>query len=85
MSDEVHQTDIIIGKFVTIQIAATISGYNLQYLRRLLRAGKLSGTKLGQVWLIDYDSLEAYFRSKTNSTDQRCGPKSLSSDQCLHS
>ena len=76
MSDEVLQPDILIGKFVTIQIAAILSGYNLQYLRRLLRAGKLSGTKLGQVWLIDDDFLEAYFGSKTNSTDQRCGPKS---------
>lgn len=34
-------------------MASEISGYILQYLRRLLRWGKLIGLKLGQDWLID--------------------------------
>jgi hypothetical protein len=34
---------------LTIQSAARYSGYNLQYLRRLLRNGKLDGVKIGQV------------------------------------
>ena len=33
--------------------AAEYSGYNEQYLRRLLRAGRLEGIKIGQVWLIE--------------------------------
>ena len=75
MSDKDIHPLIITGKFVSIQNATLTTGYNLQYLRRLLRAGKLEGSKLGQVWLVDFDSLEAYLKSKTNSDDKRCGPK----------
>jgi len=69
-----------IGKYVTIQTATEATGYNIQYLRRLLRAGKITGIKLGQVWLIEYASLEAYFQMKTNSEDKRCGAKTFDSD-----
>jgi hypothetical protein len=41
----------------------------------LLRAGKITGIKLGQVRLIEFASLEAYLYLKTNSLDERCGPK----------
>jgi hypothetical protein len=37
-------------------------GYDFQYLRRLLRAGKLAGIKVGQVWLISLASLSAYIQ-----------------------
>ena len=66
-----------IGKFITIQTATEATGYNLQYLRRLLRAGKITGIKIGQVWLIEFTSLEAYLQLKTNSLDKRCGPKNF--------
>ena len=72
-----------IGKFVTIQTATEATGYNLQYLRRLLRAGKITGIKIGQVWLIEFDSLEAYLRSKTKSLDKRCGPNNKRSVECI--
>jgi excisionase family DNA binding protein len=36
-----------------VQAAASYSGYCLQYLRRLLRNGKLEGVKIGQLWLVD--------------------------------
>jgi len=64
-----------IGKYITAQTATEATGYNLQYLRRLLRAGKITGIKIGQVWLVEFDSMEAYLRSKTISLDMRCGPK----------
>jgi excisionase family DNA binding protein len=70
-----------IGKCVTIQTATEATGYNLQYLRRLLRSGKIIGIKIGQVWLIDFDSLEAYLKLKNNSVDKRCGPKNFRSKQ----
>ena len=66
-----------VGKCVTIQAAAGATGYNLQYLRRLLRVGKITGIKLGQMWLIEFASLEAYLQLKTNSLDKRCGPKNF--------
>jgi excisionase family DNA binding protein len=64
-----------LGKYISIQTATEATGYNIQYLRRLLRAGKITGIKIGQVWLIEFDSMEAYLRSKTKSLDMRCGPK----------
>jgi hypothetical protein len=41
----------------------------------LLRAGKLGGVKVGQVWLIDLASLQTYFSCALSSNDLRCGPK----------
>jgi len=39
----------VIVNHISVQAATEISGYNTQYLRRLLRAGKLDGIKIGQV------------------------------------
>jgi excisionase family DNA binding protein len=60
---------------LTVQAAAEVSGYNAQYLRRLLRTGKLNGDKIGQIWLINKDAFEAYFEEAIQSKDQRFGPK----------
>lgn len=69
------QTCIVIDQFITVQAAAEASGYNVQYMRRLLRAGKLDSIKVGQVWLIKLDSLKAYMNWSEQKDDQRCGPK----------
>ena len=55
--------------------AAELSSYSLQYLRRLLRVGKIDGLKIGQIWLIEKDSLENYLNQAFKSTDQRFRPK----------
>lgn len=68
-------TEQIIVNHISVQSATEISGYNAQYLRRLLRAGKLEGVKVGQVWLIDLASLQTYFSNAISSNDLRCGPK----------
>ncbi len=44
---------VLINQHVTVQAAAEATGYNIQYLRRMLRSGTLSGVKIGQMWLID--------------------------------
>ena len=67
----------IIHNHITVQTASDISGYNVQYLRRLLRAGKLEAVQVGQVWLIKLSSLEAYFQEREGSSDRRCGPKGI--------
>jgi hypothetical protein len=43
----------ITGEFLTGRSAAEISGYNQQYLRRLLRNRVFQSRKIGQIWLID--------------------------------
>ena len=55
-------TGIINDKYLTVQAAVKLTGYNHQYLRRLLRKGRLAGIRVGQVWLIRLESLEAYLK-----------------------
>jgi hypothetical protein len=71
-----HQTPLfIVNNHIPVKAAADASGYNLQYLRRLLRTGKLTGLKIGQVWLIDLRSLETYLVMVSHSKDNRFGSK----------
>ena len=66
---------IILNNLMSVNDAALHSGYNPQYLRRLLRSGQLTGLKVGQVWLIDLKGLDCYLTNALNSTDHRFSPK----------
>lgn len=68
-------TTKVIHNHITVQEAAEITGYNIQYLRRLLCAGKMEAIKIGQIWLVDLASLNDYFDSALSSDDMRFGPK----------
>ena len=68
-------TGIFINQHITVQAAADVTGYNIQYLRRLLRSGKLEDIKICQIWLIEMPSLETYLQNVEISSDWRCGPK----------
>jgi excisionase family DNA binding protein len=48
----------VIDNHITVKTASEITGYNAQYLRRLLRARRLEAIKIGQVWLINLFSME---------------------------
>ena len=74
ISQQSHRGFLINGH-VTVQAAADVTGYNIQYLRRLLRSGKLESIKIGQLWLIEMHSLEKYLQHVENASDQRCGPR----------
>ena len=74
ISQQSH-TGILINRHVTVQAAAEVTGYNNQYLRRMLRSGKLEGIKIGQIWLIDMESLETYLLHVESTTDRRCGAR----------
>ncbi len=69
------KTGILIHQHVTVQAAAEATGYNIQYLRRILRSGALKGIKIGQMWLIEMDALETYLKRVKTTTDRRCGPR----------
>ncbi len=62
-------------EFLTISAAVIITGYNSQYLRRLLRNGRLAGVRVGQVWLIKLNSLATYLTVINGSKDRRFGAK----------
>ncbi len=70
-------TGAVLEKHLSVRAAADTFGHNEQYLRRLLRAGRLEGTKIGQVWLIKLASLEAHLSKALLSRDQRYGPHSV--------
>jgi hypothetical protein len=66
---------VLTDSYITVQAAAQASGYNAQYLRRLLRAGKLDGVRIGQVWLIGLASLSERLECCKRTSDRRCGPR----------
>jgi excisionase family DNA binding protein len=68
-------TGILVSKHITVQAASDVTGYNIQYLRRILRSGQLKGVKIGQMWLIDMDSLEKYLTYVETTSGRRFGSK----------
>ena len=74
ISQQIH-TGILINRHLTVQAAAELTGYNIQYLRRILRSGTLEGIKIGQIWLIEMESLETYLQHVETTSDRRCGPR----------
>ena len=65
----------VLNNHISVQGAASYSGYSLQYLRRLLRNGKVEGTKIGQLWLVNKGAFDVYIAQAQDATDQRFGPK----------
>jgi len=61
--------------YVSIKDASLLTGYNIQYLRRMLRHGKIQGVKIGQRWLIKKFSLDIYLAYADRLRDQRYGPR----------
>jgi excisionase family DNA binding protein len=66
---------VVLSNHISVQTAADFSGYSLQYIRRLLRCGKLSGLKIGQAWLIDKAPFEDYLEKAFQAKDRRFGPQ----------
>ena len=65
----------VLNNHISVQVAASYSGYSTQYIRRLLRNSKLEGIKIGQLWLVDKGALDIYLEQAQDSTDHRFGPK----------
>ena len=56
--------------YITTEEAADISGFHVDHIRRLLRAGKIEAVKKG-VWLIYREDLERYLAEmKALGTDK---------------
>jgi len=62
-------------EYITVKSAAEFSGYNQQYLRRLLRKGVFRTRKIGQIWLIDQRNFIDYLKDAGQSKDKRFGPQ----------
>lgn len=69
---------VVLNNLISVKAAAMHSNYSQQYIRRLLRSGKLSGLKIGQLWLIDKTAYEAYLKNAYKTSDRHFGPKNNS-------
>ena len=59
----------------TIKEASQKTGYNEEYLRRLIRQGKIEAVKVGPAYLIQVESLEQYIAEMKDIDDGRAGPR----------
>ena len=66
------QADVT-DEYITVRTASEISGYNQQYLRRLLRDNVFRSKRIGQLWLIDKCSFLEYLNHAKQSKDKRFG------------
>ena len=69
---------VVLNNLISVKAAAMHSNYSQQYIRRLLRSGKLVGLKIGQLWLINKTAYEAYLKNACKTSDRRFGPKNNS-------
>jgi excisionase family DNA binding protein len=69
-----------LGDYITVRTAAEISGYNQQYLRRLLRDNTFRSKRLGQIWLIDRNQFMDHLLKIRRSNDKRVGPQKNPTD-----
>ena len=63
------------GEYLTVYAVAELSGYNQQYIRRLLRQGVIKTRKVGQIWLIEKQDFCFYLDQAIESKDARFGPQ----------
>jgi len=47
-------------EWITTKEAAELTGYNLEYIRRMIRGGVIAAEKKGRDWWVDRASIEAY-------------------------
>lgn len=66
---------VILTPSLTAEAAADLTGYNIQYIRRLCYEGRLEATHVGRSWMIKLSSLEAYLDEATADPDNRFGPR----------
>jgi excisionase family DNA binding protein len=65
--------------YIPVKEASKLFGYSQQYLRRLLRQGKLREIKVGQVWLLEVISLDTYLDTINRVMDRRYGSRTKGS------
>jgi excisionase family DNA binding protein len=60
---------------LSIEEASELTRYNREYIRRLIRDGKVEAVKFGTIYVINKESMLAYAKSAGTSDDERTGPK----------
>jgi excisionase family DNA binding protein len=57
--------------WLTTYEAVQISGYELDYIRKLVRANKIAGRKWGQSWQVSRKSLEQFLKDREQQGEKR--------------
>ena len=60
--------------WITTTEAVRLSGYHIDYIRKLIKAGKIKGQKWGQQWQVSRSSLLVHM-TKTKQLGAKRGPK----------
>lgn len=63
-----------LGTFVTVSKAAETSSYTKQYIRYLIRQGKIKAERQVGIWLVDLESLQAYEQEMDEIGPQKYAP-----------
>ena len=63
------------AEWITVSQAAEISGYNAEYLRRLMRNKKIRFRKFSFIYQVDKESLLEYLARAEETEDKRFSPK----------
>lgn len=61
--------------WITSEEAAGLTGYEREYIRRLVRTEKVRARKFATIWQIERSSLLRYLEDSRASDDRRRGPK----------
>ena len=71
------ENGINLADYITAEEAAEQSGYHVNYIRRLMRMGRITGRKAGLMWWVDRESLRAYLAKVEAAGSRRFGPGGL--------
>jgi excisionase family DNA binding protein len=62
-------------EWLTTAEAAELSGYHAEYIRQIIKTGKVRAKKFGPVWQVSKQSLLDYLETAREKGDKRWGPK----------
>lgn len=57
--------------WITVQQAAELTGYHVEYLRELIREGRVRARKFADVWAVSRKSLLDYIREQAQRGEKR--------------
>jgi excisionase family DNA binding protein len=57
--------------WLTTNEAVQLSGYELDYIRKLVRAQKIAGRKWGQSWQVSRKSLQEFLKNREQQGEKR--------------
>ena len=73
-----NRDKMVLGRdLITVKEASEKTGYNAEYLRRLIRQDEIEAYKVGTVYLIFTDSLQRYVDKMKSSAHHLAGPRSF--------